>query len=104
MKRSTIFIQSLYRYYIPRPAYLATLRKFGWNAVASLTQDGSKYSNYMSSLQDVLQQHGIEFLVNRKFPPDTRDMSLVRTTLTWLEQDQVAYPLTHPTDIRPYYI
>ena len=45
--------------------------------VGSLTQDGSKYSSYMSSLQDVLQQHGIEFIVNRKFPPDTTDMSLV---------------------------
>ena len=61
-----------------RPAFLATLRKFGWKTLATLTQDGSKYSNYMSSLQDDLYKHGIEFIFNRKFPQDTTDMSMVR--------------------------
>ena len=67
------FVTSL----IPRHAYLAALRKFDWKMVGSLTQDGSKYSSYMSPLQDVLQKHGIEFITNRKFPADTTDMSLV---------------------------
>ena len=67
------FVTSL----IPRHAYLAALRKFDWKVVGSLTQDGSKYSSYMSPLQDVLQKHGIEFITNRKFPADTTDMSLV---------------------------
>ena len=53
------------------------MKKFDWRKVASLTQDGSKYSHYMSSLQDVLQQSGIDFVINRKFPRDTKDMSLV---------------------------
>ena len=60
-----------------RHAYLAVMKKFDWKRVASLTQDGSKYSHYMSSLQDVLQQSGIDFVINRKFPRDTKDMSLV---------------------------
>ena len=63
--------------YIFRHAYLAALNKFGWKKVAALTQDGSKYSHYMSSLQDVFQEHGIDFVLNRKFPRDTTDMSLV---------------------------
>ena len=77
--------------------------------MASLTQDGSKYSHYMSSLQVQYStvQHsteystiqystvqysfymsslqdswkmddtGIDFVLNRKFPRDTKDMSLV---------------------------
>ena len=77
--------------------------------MASLTQDGSKYSHYMSSLQvqystvqhsteystiqystvqysfymSLLQDSwkmddtGIDFVLNRKFPRDTKDMSLV---------------------------
>ena len=73
--------------------------------MASLTQDGSKYSHYMSSLQvqystvqystvqystvqnsfymSSLQDSwkmddtGIDFVLNRKFPRDTKDMSLV---------------------------
>ena len=44
--------------------------------VASLTQDSSKYSHYMSAVQDLFQKNGIKFLINRKFPRDTRDMSL----------------------------
>ena len=60
-----------------RHAYLAALKKFGWKKVAALTQDGSKYSHYMSSLQDVFQENGIDFVLNRKFPRDTMDMSLV---------------------------
>ena len=49
--------------------------------MASLTQDGSKYSHYMSSLQDQwkMDKTGIDFVLNRKFPRDTKDMSLVST-------------------------
>ena len=61
-----------------RHAYLAVMKKFVWKRVASLTQEGSQYSNYISSLQDVLQENGIEFIINRKFPWDTLDMSLVK--------------------------
>ena len=61
-----------------RHAYLAVMKKFDWKRVASLTQEGSQYSNYISSLQDVLQENGIEFIINRKFPWDTLDMSLVK--------------------------
>ena len=67
-----------YIVFIARHAYLATMKKFEWHKVASLTQDGSKYSHYMSSLQDVLQQNGIDFVINRKYQRDTIDMSLVR--------------------------
>ena len=68
----------IYTIDIVRHAYLAAMKKFDWRKVASLTQDGSKYSHYMSSLQDVLQENGIEFIINRKFPWDTLDMSLVK--------------------------
>ena len=62
-----------------RHAYLAALQKFEWKKVASLTQDGSKYSRYMSSLQDTWKKDkaGISFILNRKFPRDTKDMSMV---------------------------
>ena len=63
-----------------RHAYLAALQKFEWKKVASLTQDGSKYSRYMSSLQDTWKKDkaGISFILNRKFPRDTKDMSMVK--------------------------
>ena len=66
-----------------RHAYLAALQKFEWKKVASLTQDGSRYSRYMSSLQDTWKKDktGISFILNRKFPRDTRDMSMVTISL-----------------------
>ena len=64
-----------------RHAYIATFRKLGWSKVAALTQDGAKYSDYMSILQDEFQNNQIEFVMNRKFPKEATDMSMVRRLL-----------------------
>ena len=45
--------------------------------MASLALDGHKYSEYISHLQDVLQNEGINFITNRKFPVESPDMSMV---------------------------
>ena len=45
--------------------------------MAALTQDGQKYSDYMSLMQDEFQNNGIEFVMNRKFPKEATDMSMV---------------------------
>ena len=60
-----------------RFAYIATMRALGWTKVASLTQDGLKYSDYITTLQDEFQKYDIEFLMNRKFPKQTSDMRMV---------------------------
>jgi len=57
-------------------AYIATLKKLDWSKVAALTQDGQKYSDYMSLMQDEFQNNGIEFVMNRKFPKEATDMSM----------------------------
>ena len=45
--------------------------------MAALTQDGAKYSDYMSELQDKFQKNNIEFIMNRKFPKEATDMRMV---------------------------
>ena len=45
--------------------------------MAALTQDGAKYSGYMSALQDEFQNNVIEFVINRKFPKEATDLSMV---------------------------
>ena len=60
-----------------RYVYLEIFKKLGWSTVASLTMDGNRYSEYISHLQDVLQTHGINFIMNRKVPEETPNMSLV---------------------------
>ena len=67
-----------------RHAYIATLKKFGWSKVAALTQDGAKYSDYMAALQDEFQNNGIAFVINRKFPKEATDLSMVRIWF-WVE-------------------
>ena len=77
---------------------MAALKKFEWRKVASLTQDGSKYSHYMSSLQDEWKRNGtgIDFILNRKFPRDTKDMSLVNFIISI--KINVYLPTTHDLD------
>ena len=60
-----------------RYVYLEIFKKFEWSKVASLALDGHKYSEYISHLQDVLQNEGINFITNRKFPVESPDMSMV---------------------------
>ena len=71
--RLKLVLCSIFRY-----AYLRVLKKIGWSHVASLTQDGHRYSEYISSLQDTLQKNSILFISNRKFQRETTEMSMVR--------------------------
>ncbi|OXA51550.1 Gamma-aminobutyric acid type B receptor subunit 1 [Folsomia candida] len=50
--------------------YLLLFQHLGWTRVASLTEEGQKYAEYVSHLQDLLQEHKIAFVANRKFPKD----------------------------------
>lgn len=78
MKRDESFVTlNIYISSLPRYAYLEVLQKLGWNRVASLTQDGHRYSEYISHLQDLLQTTGITFVMNRKFQSSSSDMTLV---------------------------
>ena len=53
------------------------MQELGWSKVAALTQDGQKYSDYMSTLQDEFQNNNIEFVMNRKFPKEATNMAMV---------------------------
>lgn len=48
--------------------YLYLLQRLGWRRVASLTEDGQKYTEYISYMQDMLRDNGITFVANAKFP------------------------------------
>ena len=62
---------------IIREAYISTMRALGWSKVAALSQDGAKHSNYMSGMQNEFQNNKIQFVINRKFPKEATDMSMV---------------------------
>jgi len=48
--------------------YVQLLRRLGWHRVASLTEDGQKYTEYISYMQDMLRDNSIDFVANVKFP------------------------------------
>nr|XP_023022017.1 receptor-type guanylate cyclase gcy-18-like [Leptinotarsa decemlineata] len=50
--------------------YLALFQRFGWKRVAALTEDGQKYTEYISLMSDDLEKDGIKFIANKKFPRD----------------------------------
>lgn len=51
-----------------RHVYLKLLQRMRWHRVASLTEDGQKYTEYISYMQDLLGDNGISFVANLKFP------------------------------------
>ncbi|KAL7648141.1 UNVERIFIED_CONTAM: hypothetical protein RMT77_000042 [Armadillidium vulgare] len=54
-----------------RHVYLQLFKVLKWRRLASLTEDGNKYSEYLTLLQDNLQSENIS-IFNRKFPREAR--------------------------------
>nr|CAD7396592.1 unnamed protein product [Timema poppensis] len=60
-----------------RDVYLRLLQKMNWKQVSALTEDGQKYTEYISHLQDLLKKNNIE-LTNRKFPRERAGVSMTQ--------------------------
>ncbi|XP_014611297.1 PREDICTED: receptor-type guanylate cyclase gcy-4-like isoform X1 [Polistes canadensis] len=65
--------------------YLYLLQQLGWHRVASLTEDGQKYTEYISYMQDMLRDNGITFVANAKFPREW-DPDIITKSLQDLKQ------------------
>lgn len=61
--------------------YLQLLKKLGWKRVASLTEDGQKYTEYISYMQDILRDNGIAFVANAKFPREREAVVMTKVTI-----------------------
>lgn len=60
-----------------RFVYLQLFQKLGWHRVAALTEDGQKYPEYISHLQDLMLSNGMNFIVNRKFPRERVSLNMI---------------------------
>ncbi|XP_015177762.1 PREDICTED: receptor-type guanylate cyclase gcy-4-like isoform X2 [Polistes dominula] len=65
--------------------YLYLLQQLGWHRVASLSEDGQKYTEYISYMQDMLRDNGITFVANAKFPREW-DPEIITKSLQDLKQ------------------
>ena len=48
------------------------MKELGWKKVAALTEEGHKYADYISAVQDLVEKDGISFVVNRNIPNDAK--------------------------------
>lgn len=61
-----------------KQVYLHLFKALGWNRISALTEDGQKYTEYISSMGDMFQENGISFIANMKFPREREESSLAR--------------------------
>jgi len=61
--------------------YVQLLRRLGWQRVASLTEDGQKYTEYISYMQDMLRDNSIDFVANVKFPREREADVMTKVSL-----------------------
>lgn len=84
---------SVYCYFVYRQVYLSLLQRLGWRRMAALTEDGQKYTEYLSHLQDLLQAHNLTFITHRKFPRDRLNATM-RSYLEDLQSRRARYRST----------
>ncbi|XP_054721355.1 atrial natriuretic peptide receptor 2-like [Uloborus diversus] len=53
-----------------RFVYLSLFKRLGYQRIAALTEDGQKYPEYLSRLQELMLSENMEFIDNKKFPRD----------------------------------
>ncbi|KAJ8951813.1 hypothetical protein NQ318_019786 [Aromia moschata] len=58
--------------------YMKLFQLFGWRRVAALTEDGQKYTEYISFMQDHLDKNNITFVANKKFPRERETEAMTR--------------------------
>lgn len=67
--------------------YIKLFQYFKWKRVAALTEDGQKYTEYISLMQDDFKKHDITFIANKKFPREKKseDMKMVSRISMYLK-------------------
>ena len=68
---------NIYKSYFFRSAFLQVLKRLEWKNVASLTEDGHKYTQYIGRLRDILEKHGITFIIKSEFQRDAKNVTTV---------------------------
>lgn len=47
--------------------YTSLMNDFGWNRLAALTEDGQKYSEYISHMETAWKNNNLDLIINKKF-------------------------------------
>ncbi|XP_017478698.1 PREDICTED: receptor-type guanylate cyclase gcy-8-like [Rhagoletis zephyria] len=56
--------------------YIELMKVMGWKRVAALTEDGQKYTEYISHMEAAMKQHNLELITNKKFLSDVKSAEM----------------------------
>ncbi|XP_045472774.1 uncharacterized protein LOC123679301 isoform X2 [Harmonia axyridis] len=56
--------------------YVKFFKHMGWKQIAALTEDGQKYTEYISQMQSLLDDYQITLISNKKFPRNPGDINM----------------------------
>lgn len=66
--------------------YLKLFKTMNWNRIGTLTEDGQKYSEYISDMDTSLQEDGIKLLVNKKFPRSMSENLIIAVSILFFKK------------------
>lgn len=68
MENILIYLNNIYQFSRYIHAFLHIFQKYNWRRIAALTEDGLKYTEYISIMEDVvLKPNNITIIANKKF-------------------------------------
>ncbi|XP_061400321.1 atrial natriuretic peptide receptor 1-like [Musca vetustissima] len=56
--------------------YISFMKEFGWKRVAAITEDGQKYTEYISHMETTLKNNNFELIANKKFLNDVNSQQM----------------------------
>ena len=65
--------------------YLQLLKQLNWHRVAAFSEDGLKYTEYISYMQEMLRENGITFVANIKFPREWQPEILTKVIFIYFK-------------------
>lgn len=63
-----VILSAMFSEYRYQDVYAKLLTKFDWNRLVALTEDGMKYTKYLTDMDTTLKEKGISLMVNKRFP------------------------------------
>lgn len=64
--------------------YLKLFKTMNWNRIGTLTEDGQKYSEYISDMDTSFKEDGVKLLVNKKFPRSMSENLIIAVSILFL--------------------
>lgn len=73
--------------------YLKLFKQFKWKRVAALTEDGQKYTEYISNMEKLLEENDIKMISNKKFPRQKKVGVMTKVYMAFIDDPNIKFYL-----------